>query len=193
MTIGLDIDNVIADLDKALLQEFLKEDKNKRGKGITNKTAEHITQGMFDWTKEEIKVFLDNNLQQITEHLEVVKDAKKYIAKLREEGNKIYLITGRNSRRLKNPKQLTKDWLFNNDIDYDKLILTENNIDKSKECIENNVDIMFDDRPMNCILLRKSGIESYLFKTRYNYRYSLNVPMINDWKELYELVRSYSK
>lgn len=193
MTIGLDIDNVIADLDKALLQEFLKEDKNKRGKGITNKTAEHITQGMFDWTKEEIKVFLDNNLQQITEHLEVVKDAKKYIAKLREEGNKIYLITGRNSRRLKNPKQLTKDWLFNNDIDYDKLILTENNIDKSKECIENNVDIMFDDRPMNCILLRESGIESYLFKTRYNYRYSLNVPMINDWKELYELVRSYSK
>ncbi len=193
MTIGLDIDNVIADLDKALLQEFLKEDKNKRGKGITNKTAEHITQGMFDWTKEEIKVFLDNNLQQITEHLEVVKDAKKYIAKLREEGNKIYLITGRNSRRLKNPKQITKDWLVNNDIDYDKLILTENNIDKSKECIENNVDIMFDDRPMNCILLRKSGIESYLFKTRYNYRYSLNVPMINDWKELYELVRSYSK
>ena len=30
MRIGIDIDNVIADLDKTFLEEFEKEDKNKR-------------------------------------------------------------------------------------------------------------------------------------------------------------------
>ena len=38
-----DIDNVIADLDKTFLEEFEKEDKNKRNKGIINKKAKHIT------------------------------------------------------------------------------------------------------------------------------------------------------
>ncbi len=189
MTIGLDIDNVIADLDKSLLQEFLKEDENKRRKGIINETAEHMTQGMFDWSKEEIKEFLDDNMQRITENLDIVKDAKKYIDKLRSEGNKIYLVTGRNSKRLNNPRQLTEDWLHSNNIIYDKLILTNNSSNKSKECIENGVDIMFDDRPTNCILLRENGIKSYLFKTRYNYRYSLNIPMVNDWEELYKLIQ----
>ena len=37
MRIGIDIDNVIADLDKTFLEEFEKEDKNKRNKGIINK------------------------------------------------------------------------------------------------------------------------------------------------------------
>ena len=36
MRIGIDIDNVIADLDKTFLEEFEKEDKNKRNKGIIN-------------------------------------------------------------------------------------------------------------------------------------------------------------
>lgn len=51
MRIGIDIDNVIADLDKTFLEEFEKEDKNKRNKGIINKKAKHITEGMFDWSE----------------------------------------------------------------------------------------------------------------------------------------------
>lgn len=33
MKIGIDIDNVISDLDKTFLEGFLKEDKNKRNTG----------------------------------------------------------------------------------------------------------------------------------------------------------------
>ena len=36
MRIGIDIDNVIADLDKTFLEEFEKEDKNKRNNEILN-------------------------------------------------------------------------------------------------------------------------------------------------------------
>lgn len=193
MTIGFDIDNVIADLDKTLLQEFLKEDKNKRNNGIIDNKAEHMTQGMFDWSKDENKEFLDKNMEKITMNLEPVKDSKKYIDKLKDDGHKIYLITGRNNRRLKNPEELTKNWLNKYNIRYDKLILTKDSTDKSFECIQNKVDIMFDDRPINCIKLRENGITSYLFKTRYNFRYSLNVPIVNNYKELYKLIGEISK
>lgn len=190
MIIGLDIDNVIADLDKTFLEEFLEEDKNKRNLGIINPNAEHMTSGMFDWTKEEISQFLVKNMDRMAMKFELVKDAKFYIDKLREDGYKIYLITGRNTRIFKNPEEITKKWLSEKNLNYDKLIFTHDSTDKSKECLENKVDIMFDDRPMNCIKLQERGINSYLFKTRYNYKYSLNVQMVSDWKELYNLVRS---
>lgn len=57
MKIGLDIDNVVSNFDKAVLEEFIKEDKNKRNKGIINYNAEHIVKGMFDWSKEEVHEF----------------------------------------------------------------------------------------------------------------------------------------
>ncbi|MCH5166760.1 MAG: hypothetical protein J1F35_02595 [Erysipelotrichales bacterium] len=188
MIIGLDIDNVIADLDKTLLEEFLKEDINKRNLGIINPNAEHMTQGMFDWTKEEINEFLEKNMERMAMKLELVKDAKFYIDKLRENGNIIYLITGRNKRHFKNPIKTTKKWLLDKEINYDKLIFTKDSRDKSKECLENKVDIMFDDRPINCSKLQENGINSYLFKTRYNYNYSLNVQMVDDWENLFNLI-----
>ena len=61
MRIGLDIDNVILDTDKVLIEEFLKEDKNKRNKGIINKDL-YLMSGMFDWSKEEIDEFLHLNM-----------------------------------------------------------------------------------------------------------------------------------
>ena len=42
MNIGVDIDNVVTNFDSSILKEFIKENKNKRGKGIINKKAEHI-------------------------------------------------------------------------------------------------------------------------------------------------------
>ena len=36
MRIGLDIDNVISNFDKKLMEELIKEDKNKRNTGIIN-------------------------------------------------------------------------------------------------------------------------------------------------------------
>ena len=82
MRIGIDIDNVIADLDKTFLEEFEKEDKNKRNKGIINKKAKHITEGMFDWSSEEIEDFICNNMDRMAEKFDLIEDAKEYINKL---------------------------------------------------------------------------------------------------------------
>ena len=194
MIIGFDIDNVIADMDKTFLEEFLKEDKNKRNKGIINPEAEYITDGMFDWTKQEVDDFLKSNMSRMAVHFELVKDAKKYMDKLKRDGHKIYIITGRNTRLFDNPEELTIHWLNKQNINYDKLIFTKDSKDKSYECFMNNIDIMFDDRPMVCFNLLKNKIKSYLFKTQYNYKYNdLNIPIVENWEEIYKLIRDIKK
>ena len=124
MRIGLDIDNVILDTDKVLIEEFLKEDKNKRNKGIINKDL-YLMSGMFDWSKEEIDEFLHLNMENIAKTLKTKENAKEYIDKLLEE-HQIYLISNRNSKQYKDAYTTTINNLKENanvlEIDYQEFI-----------------------------------------------------------------------
>ena len=55
--------------------------------------------------------------------------AKDVIKKLKEQGHKIYLITARWDMPNDNIKQITIDWLKENEVEYDELII--NASDKS--------------------------------------------------------------
>lgn len=187
MRIGLDIDNVISDFDKALLDEFMSEDKNKRNKGIINPYARHITRGMFDWTEDEVHEFFRNNMERIAESLELREGAKDYIDKLINDGHEIYLISHRAYPDYNNPLKVTEKWLKEKEINYTKLILSKST-DKSSECIENKIDIMFDDVVSNCLKLRDKGINVCLMGTRYTKISKENLPIVTDWNELYNRV-----
>ena len=113
------------------------------------------------------------------------------INKLYEE-SEIFLITHRSNHFFKNPKLITVDWLNKKGIKYDKLIFTKSN-NNSPECLENGIDIMFDDEADKCKFILNAGIESYLVKTRYNEKYSLNVPIVNNWEEIYNLICKKNK
>lgn len=187
MIIGLDIDNVIADLDKTYLEYFLIEDTNKRKAGIVNPNARHITNGMFDWSEEEIDDFISDKMDEMGQKLIPIEDAKLYIDKLKKDGHQIYLLTHRKNKYWKDPENITKQWLAENQIYYDKLIFTLTT-DKSPECKEYKTDIMFDDSVSNCVKMVKAGIPCYVYKTRYNENYKKNLKMVKTWKELYETV-----
>ena len=187
MRIGIDIDNVILDTDAALLDEFIIEDRNKRGKGIINKDADYIMSGMFDWSKEEIEKFLINNMERIAKNLKLIEGSKEYIDKLLKDGHELYLISNRAYPYYKNPLKVTEESLNKNKIKYTKLILTDTN-NKSKECIKYNIDIMFDDRASNCFKLLENKINCCLMKTKYERRKFDNLEVVNNWKELYEKV-----
>lgn len=187
MRIGLDIDNVIADFDKSILEEFFILDKSKRNKGIINPNAHHIVVGMFDWSDEEIHDFFCNNMQRIAEHLTPIKDAKKYMDKLLSDGNELYLISHRSYPHYSKPFELTKKWLMDNDIKYTKLILSLST-NKSKECIENKIDIFVDDVVSNCMQLEASGIKCFLMETQYNVNQKKILSVVKDWEDLYRKV-----
>lgn len=191
MRIGLDIDNVVTDFDKKILEEFYKEDKNKRNKGIVNPDGNWI-KNMFDWSVEEVEKFFNENMQEIAKILEPRKDAKYYMDKLLNEGHSLYLISHRAYPHYTEPYKVTKEWLKNNDIHYTKLILSKDT-NKSRECKENNIDIMFDDVRNNCHQLIESGIKCYLMGTNYNQRNLDGLDVVQDWKELYEVIRDMDK
>ena len=96
MNIGLDLDNVISNFNEELLNEYLKHDKEINNSGVVNKNV-YITRGMFDWTEEEQSSFYLSNIERIAKKLKVKENVREYIDKLREEGHKIFIITGRDT------------------------------------------------------------------------------------------------
>lgn len=185
MNIGLDIDNVIADFDRDILKEFLLEDKNKRGTGIIDKHARHISHGMFDWSQEEVDNFFNNNMERIAKTLKPRRNCKKYMDKLLEEGHKLILISHRAYPHYLTPEKTTIDWLKKHNINYTKLIIS-NSADKTQECFENNIDIMVDDRAGQCKKMRANGVNCILMLTKYNRKEKEDLPYATSWKNLYK-------
>ena len=188
MNIGIDIDNVISNFNDALLNEYLLHDKELRNSGIVSKNAEYIREGMFDWNEDEEISFYKNNIERIAKKLEVIAGAKEYIYKLHEDGHFIYIITGRDNGEYTEPYNMTKEWLDNNNIYYDDLILTDayDKHAKTEKCLEYNIDIMIDDSIRICSDCIKNGITTILMDTLYN-RYS-NIQRVKSWKEFYGYV-----
>ena len=86
MRIGIDIDNCISNFDDVLLEEYIKQDKKLRNTGIINEKPYYISEGMFDWSKEENDNFYTNNIQRIAMSLKPLNHAKEVIEQLKKEG-----------------------------------------------------------------------------------------------------------
>ena len=84
MRIGIDIDNVISNMNEVLFEEYLKHDKNLRNTGIINGKA-YMRRGMFDWTKDEEKYFYYSNIERMAKNFKPIRDSKETIDKLKQE------------------------------------------------------------------------------------------------------------
>ena len=193
MRIGIDIDNVISNFNDTLLTEYILHDKELRNSGIINKDADYIRKGMFDWNEDEETNFYKNNIERIAKKLGVIEGAKEYIDKLHDDGHIICIITGRNNGEYKDPYNMTKKWLEDNNIYYDNLILTDayDKHAKTKDCLEHNIDIMIDDSVRICSDCIENGITTILMDTPYN-KYS-NMQRVKSWKEFYEYISNYKE
>jgi len=193
MKIGIDIDNVISNFDDALLEEFLLQDKTLRNSGIVCE-YKYITRGMFDWTENETKDFYNKNIERIATNLNLVKESKEYIDKLKKEGNKIIIITGRDNGEYLNPYQMTKDWLSRQNIYYDKLILTNayKHHEKADICLEENIDIMIDDSIHVCEECLNKNINTVLFTTKFN-KQEKSLKRASSWEEIYKHITNLNK
>lgn len=195
MIIGVDIDNVLSNFNEELLIEFLKHDKELRNSGIINRNADYITRGMFDWSQEEIDDFYNNNIERIAKELKVIDEASEYIKKLRSVGYKVFIISGRNNGEYTDPYKMTIEWLEKNNIEYDKLILTNayDSKEKAKICLENNISIMIDDSVRILKEVDKCGIKALLMDTPYNNENGNNLTRVHNWKEIFEFITTYKK
>lgn len=191
MNIGIDIDNVISNFDDVLLKEYLIHDKKLRGSGIINKEANYIRNGMFDWSKEEDNNFYYSNIQRIAMNLKPLHNCKYFMDKLISDGNKIYIISGRNNGEYDNSIKITKDWLEKYEIKYDNIFLTDVYDKKAKTsiCVNNNIDIMIEDNVTICKDLKENGIKVMMMETRFN-KNTKGFEMVSSWEDIYSKICS---
>lgn len=185
MRIGIDIDGVLTDIasfaaDYGIkfcyennLDYKIKEDEYDEGKAL----------GI---TPEQSIKFWNTYLEYYSTKYPARKFAKEVIEQLKRD-HEIYIITARNEDGLPpetygTMKQMVKQWLKDNQIEYDKLIFTVGS--KLPYCIENKIDIMIEDSPMN-ILDISSKLPVLCFDNPYNKKIEgKNITRVYAWYDI---------
>lgn len=189
MRIGIDIDNVLANYNEELLRNYLIHDKKLRNTGIVDSNM-YISKGMFDWTKEEKEQFFNENIDNIVLNLKPIGNCKEIIDKLKNDGNDIYIVTGRKNRDYKDPINMTLNWLKRYNINYDKIVFTDSydKMSKAVECKNHNIDIMIEDDPRICKNLKDNNINLFIMETEYN-RECTEYERVYNWDDIYNKIK----
>lgn len=190
MRIGIDLDDTITKTDEILFKyaKMYNEEekilfKINRGEWDWNKA--------FGWNEENIKEFFSKYLKSIYEEAEIKENAKERINKLKDDGNEIIIITARDTKSLKEVHDVCKDWLINNKINVDKIVVDGE--DKAQKCLENKIDIFIDDNICNCEnVYNNLKIPVLLMNSRYNKEYqNPNIKRVYNWNEIYNEICKY--
>ena len=184
MKIGIDVDNTITTTLPILKKyckryndEVVKRDLKMNEKGYT-------TTMLYDWNAEENLVFCNKYLHEIFSQADIKENAIEIIQKIKSEGNEIHIITARSEPTVIEPYNVTKQFLDENNIAYDKIVV--NCRDKYTYCKENDIDIMIDDEPRHINSISQI-IPVIVFKEIHNEEcIGTNIIKVNNWNEVYE-------
>ncbi len=186
MRIGIDIDNVITNTDEYLIE------KAKLYNSLNNisyriKKNPTSLKDMFGWN-ENINIDFENKyLRLMNKEVGCKENVVEIFNKLKNDGHQIILITRRGKWHYLDCKEVTIEWLNNNDIIYDKLITDVD--DKSIVCLEEKIDLFIDDDPTNCMMVAAKGIKTYVFDALFN-KHIHSYERINNWNEFLKILNS---
>ncbi len=192
MKIGIDIDGVLIDLERYVIDYGTKMCVEKQWK-INLKLDEYFEKERFFWTDEQEEEFWNTYLEDYVLKTNPREFSKEVIEKLRKENNKIYIITARNEEGLPpesygRMQEFTKKWLLDNGIEYDELIFASD-AEKLEQCIKNDIDIMIEDYPNNIL-----NISNKINVIKYDCQYNKDVKGENiitaySWYHIYNIIK----
>ena len=193
MRIGIDIDDTLTNVKEELIEagenyarrlgKDIKVDKNFEDKNNNgNKWQE-----MFQFNYEELKYFLKDIQESITNQAKPRENVVEVINKLKNDGNEIIIITARDSEFHDDPYKYSKDWLDKNNIYYDKLVVNARN--KEDSCIEEKIDLFIDDSESNCLKVNKAGIKTIRVCNEIEENNS-NLICFNNWNDIYSYIQT---
>lgn len=192
MNIGIDIDGVLTDLEN-YIETVGKEYTLQNNLEFDDKMNKNTIHGFF--SKGDSKRFWDLHWESYAETIKARKNASKVIEKLKNDGNKIIIITARTYdspiikdgiKRQKNMEKLIIKWLKRNNIKYDKLVFS--NLNKLKDCLNNKIDIMIEDSVSNIEQL-KDYMKILCFDAKYNKFYTNSqIFRVYNWNDVYSII-----
>ena len=196
MNIGIDIDGVLVDLERYVIDYGTKMCVEKKWP-INLKLNEYFEGKKFSWSEDQEEEFWNTYLEDYVLNTKPREFAKEVIDKLKKENNKIYIITARNEEGLPpesygKMQEFTKKWLLDNEIEYDKLIFASD-LEKLEQCTKNNIDIMIEDSPNNILNISKK-----IKVIKYDCKYNKNIEGDNiitaySWYHIYNIIKETKK
>jgi len=193
MIIGIDIDNTLTDIEEELNEAAFKYAKELGKKvdfsediGEDSKNNGNIYKEKFNFTYNELKYFLKDIQEEIINKAKPRSYTVEIIKDLRKKGNKIYIITARDSEFHNDPYMLSKNWLDKNDIEYDKLIV--NAREKAPICKKEKVDLFIDDSLNNCIDVSNEGIR--VIRISNSKEKHGNIITLSNWQDIAKYIEN---
>lgn len=184
MRIGIDIDDTICNSWNCIIpvvSDYFKIDIEKLKR--KNKCYfESLT-----CTKEEWMRFVRENFELLAPKFPLKEDVVNVINKLKEDNNEIIIITARSDNGYTDPYKISYDYLVNNNIKFDKLIVNGGN--KGKCCKQEKIDLFIDDSVDNCKNINSYGIDVLLFDAKFN-RKCQDFKRVYNWNEVYDYIKN---
>ena len=196
MNIGIDIDGVLTDLEKAIIDFGTKMSVEEKWP-IKIDVSKYWEVEALEWTQEQADKFWNKYLVEYVAESKPRMFSEEIIEMLKKEENNIYIITARNEYGMPpeyygKMQELTREWLKNQDIKYDKLIFARDS-EKLHQCIENNVEIMIEDSPNNIEDISKK-IKVIKFDCQYNKQVNgENIITAYSWYHIYDIIKKFNK
>lgn len=189
MRIGIDIDGVLTDVEQWQL-DFGGKFFSKFNKNVINKDGYEIAE-IFNVSDELDEQFWNEYLYEYVTKEPSRKFANEVIKKLKEKENEIYIITARrftneNTEDGQKMRNIVIDWLKQQEIVYDKIIFAPE--DKLNICLENNIDIMIEDKVENIEKI-STKLPVICFNAGYNKDCKNdNIYRVYNWYDIYNLI-----
>ena len=156
--IAFDVDGVMTNLAKFQLdtgRKYFGEDSVKD-------PTKYDVKDIFDVSKKDREKYWLKYIWPYCITEEMRKNLSELSKKLKEDGHKIYIITGRvhtteDGIRGNLFRKMLLSWLKKNGFEYDEIIyVNENNSaeEKLNACKENNIDLMIEDKTENIEVIK---------------------------------------
>lgn len=195
MRIGIDIDGVLVDLERFVIDygaKFCKENNLP----INIELGSYDESKMLNLTEEQTIEFWNKYIIYYASKYQAREFASEIVNKLKEEGHEIYIITARNDYGVPREyqgkmKEIVSEWLKDNNIGYDKIIYTEGS--KLPYCVGNYIEVMIEDSPRNIEEL-STKIPVLCFDCKYNEKLERdNVTRVYSWYDVYSKIKEMCK
>lgn len=196
MRIGVDIDGVLNYREEFVLAYGTKYCVES-GHGKLTDVTSHSLKQVFGWTLEQRDEFWYRYGKYQMWVWPAQCFAADVIHKLREEGNEIYIVTGRNERddpamdgmpEGKSWEEITKSWLAENGIEYDGFGFDLGRPapnDKGTYCAEHGIDVMIEDNP-DYLGTLEGKTKIFIYNQPYNQAVELeNSERVYSWYDIY--------
>ena len=189
MNIGVDIDGVIIDFQDRIRVYSEWYDLEVLIKNGVKKKDEIKVWRRYNWTKEEVDDFINSTFYKVAKESMVIPFAEKVLSRLKEENNKIIIITTRGDFAGEKMINLAKEQLEKANIKYDKIYWNTPN--KVEVCKNEKIDFMIDDYADICEKLVEAKVRTIYFRAKDNRKLEENYYLkeVSNWPEIYRYLK----